>query len=963
MVLTRFACVLGVFALLAAPAWGGVENIRALLDEAGRMNSEGRQADAEPVARQALALAEGLGPMNSRQRERLLATAQQRLGVSLRMQGRHAEAETVLQAALGLAERAYGQDARLSVKTLMQLGLAIQSQGRYAEADRHLRAAVARTPQEPKDADSQEVWLDARIRLGRLQLLTGNDAEAEALLGTAWERVARGEDLAARRWRQTVALSLSALRQHQGRGVEAERYARLAAESAPAAWGERHPVSAEAYAELGKLLIRLGRAQEAEGWLRRAVEIIEPQAGQDYGAAAKPYAQLGRLLADRGANAEAEAMYAKALAVAEKSASIELQVQVLRDYARFLLDGGRPEHAQPLFDRAVAQADHLFALSRGLDAAARENKVSRLRPLYGEAVSNRVEMAERYPGKGHDMGALADVSRTQSRLFTEMLRLTAAASLAEDRDFIALKARRDDAVMRSSDLRRRLALTARRVGDDLRPSRPTDDPYVLARWQREVAALQRDITRAERDRSDAEAGLWRDFPRFMELEEPRPVSVTELRERGLRADETLLAYFRLRNRLLLFLVSQEEFRLLSIPVARQELDALVARARRPMESYGSTDGRTELDPGTLNRLYDLLLKPVQDRLPPGRKLLVVGDGPLYTLPFAMLVRRWSEADRARFMSARKGDLAEYGLLDYAGDHWRFSYLPSLAALVIQRARMLPRAQADGGFVAFADPVFERADAVPAAATLALLEGLDALRGGRVGIPRLPETADEVEAVSRLLGGPHSIFLREQAQESRVKRMDLGRARYLHFATHGLLGGDFARLNDDESGGDVSTSGADRARTLVVEGDAAAAKPSARGQPALVLTLVGDLSGEDGLLTMGEVLGLRMNVDLAVLSACNTAGELDGARNGEGFAGLTRAFMHAGARGLLVSHWSVDSLATRDLVTDFFRRLKAGSDPSQALGEAQSGLRAGREARSGLSRAHPFFWAPFVHVGD
>jgi CHAT domain-containing protein len=74
-------------------------------------------------------------------------------------------------------------------------------------------------------------------------------------------------------------------------------------------------------------------------------------------------------------------------------------------------------------------------------------------------------------------------------------------------------------------------------------------------------------------------------------------------------------------------------------------------------------------------------------------------------------------------------------------------------------------------------------------------------------------------------------------------------------------------------------------------------------------------------------------------------------------------MHAGARGLLVSHWSVDSLATRDLVTDFFRRLKAGADPSQALGAAQSGLRAGHDASSGLSRAHPFFWAPFVHVGD
>jgi CHAT domain-containing protein len=111
------------------------------------------------------------------------------------------------------------------------------------------------------------------------------------------------------------------------------------------------------------------------------------------------------------------------------------------------------------------------------------------------------------------------------------------------------------------------------------------------------------------------------------------------------------------------------------------------------------------------------------------------------------------------------------------------------------------------------------------------------------------------------------------------------------------------------------------------------------------------------------MGLKMNADLVVLSACNTAGERVEARNGEGFAGLTRAFMHAGARGLLVSHWSVESLATRDLITDFFQRQKAGATTSDALAAAQADIRDSRDERLHLSRAHPFFWAPFVHVGD
>src|ERR1019366_9108337 len=94
------------------------------------------------------------------------------------------------------------------------------------------------------------------------------------------------------------------------------------------------------------------------------------------------------------------------------------------------------------------------------------------------------------------------------------------------------------------------------------------------------------------------------------------------------------------------------------------------------------------------------------------------------------------------------------------------------------------------------------------------------------------------------------------------------------------------------------------------------------QPSLALTLVGDLHGEDGILTMKEVIeDVELNADLVALSACNTAGETAQANNGEGFAGLTRAFMFAGAKSLLVSHWSVDSRSTEALMTSTFRNIK------------------------------------------
>jgi len=161
---------------------------------------------------------------------------------------------------------------------------------------------------------------------------------------------------------------------------------------------------------------------------------------------------------------------------------------------------------------------------------------------------------------------------------------------------------------------------------------------------------------------------------------------------------------------------------------------------------------------------------------------------------------------------------------------------------------------------------------------------------------------------------------------------LSDSRYILFATHGLLGADF------------SLPGA---------------------EPSLALSMDSSLhEGEDGLLSMSEVLNLNIGSELVALSACNTSGDTERAQNGEGFAGLTRAFMYAGARRLLVSHWSVETYSTQSLMQSFFSAMAVKTAPFKALQQARRKLRAssfnieGRE----VSGAHPFFWAPFVLVG-
>ena len=178
-------------------------------------------------------------------------------------------------------------------------------------------------------------------------------------------------------------------------------------------------------------------------------------------------------------------------------------------------------------------------------------------------------------------------------------------------------------------------------------------------------------------------------------------------------------------------------------------------------------------------------------------------------------------------------------------------------------------------------------------------------------------------------------LGKDANEKMVKSTALSRFRIIAFATHGLVPGDLDGLN----------------------------------QPALALTApdVADVDG-DGLLTMEEILGLKLDADWVVLSACNTGAGIGA--GAEANSGLGRAFFYAGSRALLVTTWSVHSASARDLVTDLFRRQAA--DPTlsraEALRQAAMGLMdgpgyVGAGGKALFSYAHPLFWAPYTLVGD
>lgn len=186
--------------------------------------------------------------------------------------------------------------------------------------------------------------------------------------------------------------------------------------------------------------------------------------------------------------------------------------------------------------------------------------------------------------------------------------------------------------------------------------------------------------------------------------------------------------------------------------------------------------------------------------------------------------------------------------------------------------------------------------------------------------RLEYSAGEVESISSFFEPSGAdVFVQNEASEKRIKNTPMDQYSHIHFATHGTV---------DEVIPDFSS---------------------------LVLAMDPDRN-EDGLLQAWEIMDLELNADLVVLSACQSG--LGKMVRGEGMVGLTRAFMYAGTPTVLVSLWNVADISTAGLMEKFYENLiKKELTKTDALRRAQLSMIKDEQF------AHPFYWAPFVLIGD
>ncbi len=352
---------------------------------------------------------------------------------------------------------------------------------------------------------------------------------------------------------------------------------------------------------------------------------------------------------------------------------------------------------------------------------------------------------------------------------------------------------------------------------------------------------------------------------------------------------------------------------------RDPLD-MESGSRRPADKLKSFDFRTG------KKLFDELVAPVLSDLPAGAHVVIVPDDCLHLVPFEAL----SKNDKGQVKSDRRIPCVVSAT--FFGDRNPLSYCQCVASIPSSSERKA-RAGSVKKLLTVADPVFRMTDP--------RVRGINASHIHRTGSKSSRTSLD-----SRVLCGTGCKMFRRLPLTSNLA----------HFLTS-LYGDDVDTLTGLGATKDNFLNNPEvpldsyRALLFATHGYFGSGIPGIM-EPVLVLTIVPP--GTDGFLKVSEIMSLSLNADIVVAAACRTA--LGKIVPGLGVVGMGRAFQFAGARSSLMTLWSIAEKPSVMFVESFFTHVKAGRGKVESLMLARNHLR-----KNGYD--HPFFWAPFILVGD
>lgn len=580
--------------------------------------------------------------------------------------------------------------------------------------------------------------------------------------------------------------------------------------------------------------------------------------------------------------------------------------------------------------RAESRRDHLLKATQWTEAALeiinkqrtkvlsrdlRASYFASLQDLYKLHIDLLMRLHRQQPAAGYDVAALKSYEQARARSLIDML-AEASADIRQGVDPALLARERSLQQLLNFEADRQIRLLS---------GQPTEESSTAMRRRIEDILTQLSVI---------EADLKADSPRYAALTQPAPLGLAEIQSAVTDSSTLLLEYSLGEERSYLWAVTATSFTSYELP-SRAVIEEAARRcyelltARNQLVKFETADEKRERVrkadaeyPGAATALSQMLLGPVAAQL--GQKrLLVVPDGALEYLPFAALtVPRRSGPGPARFVPL----MVEHEVTS----------IPSASTLAVLRKELYGRGAAEKVVAVFADPVFDKADE-------RLTGNVSRAVGGHHGAPfagtetqapaqtadggpaflRLPYTRQEADAILALAPATaRKAALGFEANRAAAMSEDLIEYRIIHFATHSWLDSMHPELSS------IALSMLDQ-----------------QGKP------------QNGFLRAHEVFNLKLGAELVVLSGCRTG--LGKEVKGEGLYGMTRGFMYAGSKRVVVSLWDVQDQATARLMSDFYRGLLG---PKRTT--AAAALRAAQIAiwRDGRWQS-PYYWAGFVLQGE
>ena len=295
-----------------------------------------------------------------------------------------------------------------------------------------------------------------------------------------------------------------------------------------------------------------------------------------------------------------------------------------------------------------------------------------------------------------------------------------------------------------------------------------------------------------------------------------------------------------------------------------------------------------------------------------KKIIIIPDGPLYSIPFELLHDKKSN--------------------QWLIEKNAISISPSAYSYVALNFENNLKFNTGNSFLGFGDPNIKGTKIAESSDFEDILElefSKVFTRGGNIDLkylrmfPELPETAIELKKISKKFDQNSKLYLRDDFNEDKINSINFDNYKVVSFASHALVVGEIDGLSE----------------------------------PAIVLSLPEKITdNNDGLLTASEIIKLNINSDLVILSACNTASS-DGNANSEALSGLANSFFYSGAKSLIVTHWSVISKTSVDLMVNTFDFLE------ESQGDISSALMKSKiKMLKNPNTSHPIYWAPYTLVG-